>query len=235
MPLPLTVSWFSEIQIGFTFLVLAHLGNPWQRDIKRVYVCVCCFCNVCSAAVRHHPEYRKATDTAIDAVVREWLRTAGDQDGGRKYRYHRSQSQPVSDGHQQRTMLGDRVFPVTAARAWNALASSVRSASWDTERTTCIVQAYIQWLFKLALVNYYQTGVNYGWSTADKSPFVQCNVKYISCHIASEILQLLRQLTISPCTLQTTLINLVHWEASTVIPSKYASFYNVTRCAELST
>jgi len=91
--------------------------------------CVCCFCNVCSVAVRHHPEYRKATDTVIDAVVREWLRTAGDQDGGRKYRYHRSQSQPVSDGHQQRTMLGDRVFPVTAARAWNALASSVRSAS----------------------------------------------------------------------------------------------------------
>jgi len=27
----------------------------------------------------------------------------------------------------QRTMLGDRAFPVTAARAWNALPSSVRS------------------------------------------------------------------------------------------------------------
>jgi len=26
MPLPLTVSCFSKIQIGFTFLVLAHLG-----------------------------------------------------------------------------------------------------------------------------------------------------------------------------------------------------------------
>ena len=24
MPLPLTVSWFSKIQIGFTFLVAAH-------------------------------------------------------------------------------------------------------------------------------------------------------------------------------------------------------------------
>ena len=30
MPLPLTVSCFSKIQIGFTFLVPAHLGSPEQ-------------------------------------------------------------------------------------------------------------------------------------------------------------------------------------------------------------
>ena len=41
MPLLLTVSCFSKIQIGFTFLVLAHPGSPGQRAIKRVYVCVC--------------------------------------------------------------------------------------------------------------------------------------------------------------------------------------------------
>ena len=40
MPLPLTVSCFSKIQIGFTFLVLAHPGSPWKRAVKRVYVCV---------------------------------------------------------------------------------------------------------------------------------------------------------------------------------------------------
>ena len=40
MPLPLTVSCFSEIQIGFTFLVPAHLGNPGQRAVKRVCVLV---------------------------------------------------------------------------------------------------------------------------------------------------------------------------------------------------
>ena len=40
MPLPLTVSCFSKIQIGFTFLVPAHLGNPGQRAVKRVHVCV---------------------------------------------------------------------------------------------------------------------------------------------------------------------------------------------------
>jgi len=41
MPLPLTASCFSKTQIGFTFLVLAHLGSPGQRAVKRVCVCVC--------------------------------------------------------------------------------------------------------------------------------------------------------------------------------------------------
>jgi len=39
MPLPLTVSCSSKIQIGFTFLVLAHPGSPGQRAIK--WTCVC--------------------------------------------------------------------------------------------------------------------------------------------------------------------------------------------------
>ena len=39
MPLPLTVSYFSKIQIGFTFLVPAHPGSPGKRAVKR-YVCV---------------------------------------------------------------------------------------------------------------------------------------------------------------------------------------------------
>jgi len=40
MPLPLTVSCFTKIQIGFTFLVLGHPGSPGQRAVKRVCVCV---------------------------------------------------------------------------------------------------------------------------------------------------------------------------------------------------
>ena len=36
MPLPLTVSCSNKIQIGFTFLVLAHLGSLGQRAVKRV-------------------------------------------------------------------------------------------------------------------------------------------------------------------------------------------------------
>jgi len=34
MPLPLTVSFFSKIQIGLTFLVLAYPGSPGQRAVK---------------------------------------------------------------------------------------------------------------------------------------------------------------------------------------------------------
>jgi len=41
MPLPLTVSCFSKIQIGFTFLVPAHLDSPGHRAVKRVCVCAC--------------------------------------------------------------------------------------------------------------------------------------------------------------------------------------------------
>ena len=40
MPLPLTVSCFSKIYIGFTFLVPAHPGSPGTRAVKRV----CAFC-----------------------------------------------------------------------------------------------------------------------------------------------------------------------------------------------
>ena len=45
MPLSLTVSCFSKIQIGFSFLVPAHLGSPGQGAVKRVCVCAgirCC-------------------------------------------------------------------------------------------------------------------------------------------------------------------------------------------------
>ena len=41
MPLPLAVSCFSKIQIGFTFLVSAHPGSPGKRAVKQVCVCVC--------------------------------------------------------------------------------------------------------------------------------------------------------------------------------------------------
>jgi len=40
MPLSLTVSCSSKIQIGFTVLVPADPGRPGQRAVKQV--CVCC-------------------------------------------------------------------------------------------------------------------------------------------------------------------------------------------------
>jgi len=51
IPLPLTVSCFSEIQIGFTFLVLAYLGNPGQNPESRKRLCVyMCVCNCVSVS-----------------------------------------------------------------------------------------------------------------------------------------------------------------------------------------
>jgi len=51
MPLSLTVSCFSKIQIGSTFLVPAHVGSPGERAIKWVCVCVCLIhysCSLCA-------------------------------------------------------------------------------------------------------------------------------------------------------------------------------------------
>jgi len=49
MPVPLTVSCFSKINIGFTFLVPAHLGSP-GKGLLNVCVCVC----VCLYAVFYY-------------------------------------------------------------------------------------------------------------------------------------------------------------------------------------
>ena len=50
MPLPLAVSCFSKIQIGFTFLVPAHPGSPGQRAVKRV-------CSMCINLYIARPTY----------------------------------------------------------------------------------------------------------------------------------------------------------------------------------
>ena len=44
MPLPLTVSCFSKIQIWFTFLLSAHPGSPRKRVCVCVRACVCLCC-----------------------------------------------------------------------------------------------------------------------------------------------------------------------------------------------
>jgi len=52
MPLPLTVSCFSKIQIGFTFLVLAHLGSPGKGPLNGC-VCVCVYKSDASCTCGH--------------------------------------------------------------------------------------------------------------------------------------------------------------------------------------
>ena len=60
MPLPLTVSCFSKIQIGFTFLVPAHPGSPGQRPVKRVCVNGC-VCVTCRLTAEHRDQLRNPT------------------------------------------------------------------------------------------------------------------------------------------------------------------------------
>ena len=52
MPLPLSVSCFSNTQIGFTFLVLAHLGSPGKMLLNGC-VCVCVHLCVLSGNCLH--------------------------------------------------------------------------------------------------------------------------------------------------------------------------------------
>jgi len=53
MPLPLTVSCFSKIQIGFTFLVPAHLSSPGKGLLNG---CVCVCVSVRRHAARRSPQ-----------------------------------------------------------------------------------------------------------------------------------------------------------------------------------
>jgi len=61
MPLPLTVSCFSKIQIGVTFLVPAHPGSPGKRSAK--WVCVCVFVSSQDNAV---------WDVRMDEQIMSW-------------------------------------------------------------------------------------------------------------------------------------------------------------------
>ena len=64
MPLPLTVSCFSKIQIGFTFLALAHPGSPGQRAVKQVCMCIHSICAACFVVLWPH--------CAVDLLMNRW-------------------------------------------------------------------------------------------------------------------------------------------------------------------
>ena len=52
IPLPLTVSCFSEVQIGFTFLVPDYPGSPGKKVVKWMCVCVCVLGRASQFAIR---------------------------------------------------------------------------------------------------------------------------------------------------------------------------------------
>ena len=59
------LSWCycSKIQIGFTVSVLAHLGSPGKRAVKRVCVCVCvCFWRIIMSTNRRLGRIWKKTE-----------------------------------------------------------------------------------------------------------------------------------------------------------------------------
>ena len=67
MPLLLTVSCFTKLQMGFTFLVPAHPGSPGQRAVKRVCVCKLAIRNRLHTMLlkRFPPQYWFHTTTGI--------------------------------------------------------------------------------------------------------------------------------------------------------------------------
>jgi len=85
MPLPPTVSCFSKIQIGFTFLAPAHSGSPGKRAVTRMCVCVracvpnvpdlmhCCWQKVKSQIYAEYKKLKSDSNYANDRRVCEYL------------------------------------------------------------------------------------------------------------------------------------------------------------------
>ena len=66
MPLPLTVSCFSNIQVGFPFLVPAHLGSPGKGPFNG---CVCILYSALHSQCRHLTYYQTATTHPSSTVI----------------------------------------------------------------------------------------------------------------------------------------------------------------------
>ena len=68
MSLLLTVSCFGKIQIGFTFLVTAHLGSPGKVAVKCVCACVCACLRAC-VRVTYWDLYIGLSDVTISTAM----------------------------------------------------------------------------------------------------------------------------------------------------------------------
>jgi len=82
MPLPLTVSCFSKIQIGFTFLLPAHPGKPEERAVKLVCVCVSldylmynysAFTAFCCVIATFHLKCESSVTNSCECVFSEFI------------------------------------------------------------------------------------------------------------------------------------------------------------------
>ena len=71
MPLPLTVSCFSKIQIGFTFLVPAHLDSPEKGPLNG---CVCVIFIIIIIKDIYIAQVSKGHKCAMSTEMAVWLR-----------------------------------------------------------------------------------------------------------------------------------------------------------------
>ena len=118
MPLPLTVSCFSEIQIGCTFVVLAHPVSPRKRAVKQECVCVC-FQSSCSTDRQTHMIVTMVTRADV------WM-------GVCACTANRQRNDSAAEHHQQAAEFGH------AAAWWNSGENQLRTEphSWRLSRTT---------------------------------------------------------------------------------------------------
>jgi len=107
MPLPLTVSCFSKIQIGFIFLVPAHLGNPGKRAVK--WVCVCVY-------GRHTYACPFSLFLIVGLVRNRYTADVG-------YRY--------DNEHFARLLDKNRRDPITPAGSWDYKFLNPESRDWE--------------------------------------------------------------------------------------------------------
>jgi len=73
MPLSLTVSCFSKIQIGFTFLVLAHPGSPGKRAVKWVCVCVLFISAVAVNCIKDFLDDKSLNNPQLTAILEQLM------------------------------------------------------------------------------------------------------------------------------------------------------------------
>jgi len=66
--MPLTVSCFSKIQIGFSFLVPAHPGSPGQRAVKRLLVYSFVLVHSMSGVVTCEVQYGADDESSVDSM-----------------------------------------------------------------------------------------------------------------------------------------------------------------------
>jgi len=106
VPLPLTVSCFSKIQIGFTFLVPAHLGSPRKGAVKRV-------------CVHRRHDIQDSQCSVFPASEMTYTVSGG--------ALNCTQTKPSSVFHHLLSSCGDRTFAATGPCLWNSLPVQLRN------------------------------------------------------------------------------------------------------------